>query len=64
MTDVGSSADLDSGTLSQLARDRLHLRRLRTSLERTTIVIRQASTGCSQSRQLLDRIDGAPPRAS
>jgi hypothetical protein len=60
MRDVGSSADLVSCSRGQLAGDRLHLWRLRTSLERTTLVIRQAATAYSQSRQLLDRIDGAP----
>ena len=60
MRDVGSSANLVSGTAGQLAGGQLHLRRLQTGLQRTTVLIRQAATAYSQSRQLLDRIDGAP----
>ena len=47
-------------TRGQFAGDSVHLRRLRTSLQRTSIVIRRATVAYAESRKLLDRIDGAP----
>jgi hypothetical protein len=60
MRDVGPASKLLAGTASLLAGDRLHLRRLQVSLQRTGAVIRQASYAYLESRKLLDHIDGAP----
>ena len=47
-------------TRGQLAGDWGHLRRLRSSLQSASIVIRQATLAYAESRKLLERIDGAP----
>jgi len=47
-------------TRGQLAGDLVHLRRLRTSLQSASIVIRQATLAYAESRKLVERIDGVP----
>lgn len=60
MRDPESSAELLTATRGQLAGDHVHLRQLWASLQRTSIVIQQATTAYTDSRKLLERIDGAP----
>jgi hypothetical protein len=48
------------GARGQLVGDWLHLRELRTSMRRTSVVIERATTAYAESRKLLERIDGAP----
>jgi hypothetical protein len=57
---MGTADQLLVATRGQLAGDSVHLRRLRTSLQRASIVIRQATIAYTESRKLLERIDGAP----
>jgi hypothetical protein len=60
MTDPEPSADLVAATKGQLAGDLVHLRRLWTGLQRTGVVIQRATIAYEASRELLERIDGAP----
>lgn len=49
-----------SRTSDELASHIMYLRRLRVSLQSTSIIIAKATTGYQESRALLERIDGAP----
>ena len=53
-------SDLLAAPRSQLAGDLVHLRKLWTGLQRTSVVVQQAMIAYGASRQLLERIDRAP----
>ncbi len=60
MSDREAAAEIVVATDAQLVGDHLHLRRLQASVQRTMLVIQRGAIAYVQSRQLLDRIDGAP----
>ncbi len=58
------STELLVATQAQLVADLNHLRQLQTSLQRTIWVIQRGMTACTESRVLLERLDGAPSVAA
>jgi hypothetical protein len=57
---MDSIIDLLPAPKTQLAGDLIHLRKLWIGLQRTSVVVQQALIAYGASRQLLERIDGAP----